>query len=72
VPFRTRSYIEFKADVTCDENASPKVDVKKVPDYLYTDDEGPYGKIMEAEKPKPQPKEEPNNNPEDIALPIDE
>ena len=72
VPFRTRSYVEFKADVECDSSTAPKVDVKKVPDYLYTDDEGPYGKVMEAEKPKPQPTEEPNNNPEDIALPIDE
>ncbi len=73
VPFRTRSYVEFKSDITCGENA-PKVDIKKVPDYIYTEDEGPYGKVMEAEPPaRPTQKNQGDNNtPEELALPIDE
>ncbi len=73
VPFKTRSYVEFKSDITCSENA-PKVDIKKVPDYLYTEDEGPYGKVMETPPPaRPtQTQQGDNNNPEELALPIDE
>ena len=72
VPFNVRSYVEFKADIECGKETTPKVDIKKVPDYIYTDDEGPYGKVMEAEKPKRVETERPNNEPEEIALPIDE